>query len=80
MFQINVKDTGIGINAENLHSIFDFFIQEDQLDTRMYNGIGVGLSICKGIVTKAGGKIWVESEKNKGSTFFVTIPIEYNND
>lgn len=80
MFQISVKDTGIGINAENLHSIFDFFIQEDQLDTRMYNGIGVGLSICKGIVTKAGGKIWVESEKNKGSAFYVTIPIEYNNE
>jgi signal transduction histidine kinase len=78
MFQICVKDTGIGINAENLHSIFDFFIQEDQLDTRMYNGIGVGLSICKGIITKAGGKIWAESEKNKGSAFYVTIPIEYN--
>lgn len=80
MFQICVKDTGIGINSENLHSIFDFFIQEDQLDTRMYNGIGVGLSICKGIVTRAGGKIWAESEKNKGSAFYVTIPIEYTNE
>lgn len=80
MFQICVTDTGIGINSENLHTIFDFFKQEDQLDTRMFNGIGVGLSICKGIVTKAGGKIWVESEKNKGSAFYVTIPIEYNNE
>jgi signal transduction histidine kinase len=80
MFQFCVFDTGIGINNENLHSIFDFFRQEDQIDSRMYNGIGVGLSICKGIISKCGGAIWAESEKNKGSRFYVTLPILYKSE
>lgn len=80
MFQFCVFDTGIGINKDNLHVIFEFFRQEDQIDTRMYNGIGVGLSICKGIITKCGGSIWVESEKNKGSRFYVTLPILYKSE
>ena len=75
MFELCIFDSGIGINSENLSNIFEFFRQEDQEDSRLYNGIGVGLSICKGILTKCGGQIWVESEKNSGSKFFATIPI-----
>jgi two-component system sensor histidine kinase EvgS len=70
-----VFDTGIGISNDHIHSVFEFFRQEDQHDSRVFNGIGVGLSICKGIITKVGGSIWAESEKNKGSRVYVTVPI-----
>jgi CheY-like chemotaxis protein len=69
-----VKDTGIGISVENLNQIFDNFIQEDGEITRRYEGSGLGLSIAKGITALLGGKIWVDSEKGKGSTFHFSIP------
>ncbi len=69
-----VKDTGIGIKKEKQKIIFDLFRQEDDSDTRKYGGTGLGLSITKGLVQLLGGKIYVKSEKNKGSTFFFSIP------
>ncbi len=72
--QFFVKDTGIGITDENKDQIFDNFIQEDIESTRKYEGSGLGLSIAKGFLTLLGGKIWMESEKGKGSVFSFSIP------
>ena len=72
--EICVKDTGIGISKENIGKIFDKFFQIDATTTRKYSGSGVGLTISKNIIEKHGGKIWVESELGKGTTFFFTIP------
>jgi PAS domain S-box-containing protein len=69
-----VKDTGIGIEEEWYDRIFDRFVQVDLLENRKYGGNGIGLSISKGFVELMGGRIWVESEKNKGSKFCFTIP------
>jgi len=69
-----VKDTGIGINQDNLVSIFDRFVQADETISINYGGTGLGLPICKGLVELLGGRIWVESEKGKGATFIFTVP------
>jgi PAS domain S-box-containing protein len=69
-----VKDTGIGISPENHQIIFERFAQEDKGMAPKYGGLGLGLSICKENAKLLGGDITVESEKSKGSTFFVTIP------
>lgn len=69
-----VKDTGIGIEEEWFDRIFDRFVQVDLLENRKYGGNGIGLSISKGFVELMGGRIWVESEKNRGSKFCFTIP------
>ena len=76
--EFSIYDTGIGISKENATKIFDFFTQENQENSRTYDGIGVGLSICKGIIVKSGGQIWIESEKNKGTKVFITLPIINN--
>ncbi len=69
-----VKDTGIGIEKKYLKSIFNRFEQTDEGASAQYQGTGLGLAISKGIIKKLGGKIWCESEKGKGSTFYFTIP------
>jgi len=69
-----VKDTGIGIMGAQLDAIFDRFVQADISDTRAYQGAGLGLTITKAYVEILGGKIWVKSVVNKGSTFYFTIP------
>ncbi|MCX7987269.1 MAG: PAS domain S-box protein [Bacteroidales bacterium] len=71
-----VKDTGIGIEPEKHQLIFEAFRQIDMSDSRRYGGLGVGLSICHGLITLMGGKIWLESEPGKGTTFFFTIPLQ----
>ncbi|MEI8114244.1 MAG: PAS domain S-box protein [Bacteroidia bacterium] len=70
-----VKDTGIGISEEYKSRIFGNFEQEDFATTRKYEGTGIGLSIAKGFIELLGGKMWMESEKGKGSTFYFSIPI-----
>jgi PAS domain S-box-containing protein len=70
-----VTDTGIGICADDQSIIFDRFRQVENYLTRSKNGIGLGLSICKSYVEMLGGKIWVESVLNQGSTFKFSIPI-----
>lgn len=74
MLQFYVKDTGIGISPEKLKIIFKRFIQADNSYTRKYGGSGLGLAISKGFVELLGGKMWVDSEEKKGSTFYFTIP------
>jgi PAS domain S-box-containing protein len=69
-----VKDTGIGISSEAMETIFEAFRQEDISTTRAYEGSGLGLSISKGIIQKLGGSIWLESEKEKGTTVHFYLP------
>ncbi|MHA7646668.1 PAS domain-containing sensor histidine kinase [Nitrosopumilus sp. S4] len=69
-----VKDNGIGIRKEKQEDLFKKFYQIDTSATRRHGGTGLGLSICKGIVVGLGGKIWVESMPQKGTTFFFSTP------
>jgi len=69
-----VKDTGIGIPDDFKSVIFERFRQVELEKNRQYGGTGLGLSICKALVELLGGKIWLESEEDKGSCFFFTIP------
>ncbi len=71
---IEVKDYGIGIAKDNQQIIFEEFRQVDNSHTRAYQGTGLGLALCKKLIELHGGKIWVESEYGKGSSFFFTIP------
>jgi len=70
-----VTDTGIGIPKEEVENIFAEFRQVDTTITREYGGTGLGLSITKRLVEMHGGRIGVESELGKGSTFFFTVPL-----
>jgi len=74
-----VKDTGIGIAPEFHKDVFTRFRQVDETKTRKYGGNGLGLSISKNLVEIMGGKIWVESEEGKGSTFYFILPVNLNN-
>ncbi|WP_020526631.1 ATP-binding protein [Flexithrix dorotheae] len=76
---LRVNDTGIGISKEKLNTIFDKFNQADTSTTRKYGGTGLGLSICQKLVSLQKGKISVESELNKGTSFIVEIPYQISN-
>ncbi len=71
-----VQDQGIGIPSDKLEKIFEEFYQIEPPNTRHYGGLGIGLSIAKGLIEAQDGRIWAESEgKDKGSTFKVELPM-----
>ncbi len=72
----NVRDTGIGIKAENQQKIFGAFTQEDTTTTRKYGGTGLGLAICKQYVALMKGEISVTSKRYQGSEFHFSVPVK----
>jgi len=75
-----VEDSGIGIDPEFHDRIFERFLKVGKENIRLYEGVGLGLAICKGNIDLLKGRIWLESEAGKGSKFFFTIPYEAVND
>ncbi|MCX7791961.1 MAG: HAMP domain-containing histidine kinase [Chloroflexaceae bacterium] len=69
-----VRDTGIGIAPADQERIFNYFERVDRDDSRLYTGTGLGLAISRWLVELHGGRIWLESELGKGSTFYFTLP------
>ena len=74
--RINVTDTGIGITPEQKGKLFESFHQVESSSTRNYGGTGLGLAISKSIAEMMNGKIWVNSQYGKGSTFYFTMELE----
>jgi signal transduction histidine kinase len=74
-FYVSVRDTGPGISAADQARLFQEFQQADNAITKKKGGTGLGLAISKRIIEMHGGKIWVESEPGKGSTFAFTLPV-----
>lgn len=72
----HVKDTGIGIDEKFHKVIFERFRQVEETNTRNYEGSGLGVTIAKKLVEYLKGEIWIESELNKGTTFYFSIPID----
>lgn len=75
MLEIVVRDTGVGISAEQLGRVFERFHRVDTRLTREVDGLGLGLAICKRIAELHGGSIWAESAPNEGSAFHLALPL-----
>jgi len=75
LIQLGVSDEGMGIPKEQLGKMFQRFHRVDNRDTREIGGTGIGLFLVKNLVETHHGKIWIESEVGKGTTFFFTLPI-----
>jgi len=71
---VSVADTGLGIPREDQTHLFQKFYRVDSSDTREIGGTGLGLYLCRRLAETIGGRIWVESEYKKGSTFYVELP------
>ena len=78
IFLFSVKDSGIGIPVNEKNKIFDRFYRATNVNTGIISGTGLGLSIVKELVELLGGKIWVESELQKGCTFYFSIPVSHH--
>jgi len=74
--EISVEDTGIGISPEDQKKLFQPFQQIDSTLSRKYSGTGLGLNLCKQFIELHGGRIWIESEVEKGSRFVFSIPLK----
>ncbi len=74
---VEVVDSGIGIEKKHLPHLFQKFYQVDSSATRQFGGTGLGLDICKSIVEKHGGRVWVQSEVGLGSTFGFEVPVKH---
>lgn len=72
--EVSVQDSGPGIPAESLTTIFEKFVQGNHKGTHIRPGTGLGLAIAKNVITSHGGEIWVESQLGQGSKFFFTLP------
>ncbi len=77
MIRIEVSDTGIGIPADRIESVFESFVQVDSSTTRRYGGSGLGLTICRKLIELMGGRIWIESKLGKGSRFIFTVEFSH---
>ena len=73
--EMSVADTGVGIQSQELERIFDRFYQAENHMTRRHGGVGLGLSIVRGLVELHGGRVWVESVPGQGSRFVVVLPV-----
>jgi len=74
--QFSVTDYGIGMSQEDQIRVYEPFYQVKESDDKDYGGTGLGLAICRGIIEAQNGKIWIQSIKGKGSTFYFTVPIK----
>jgi CheY-like chemotaxis protein len=72
---LSVQDTGVGIATDKLETVFEKFVQADASTTRRHGGSGLGLTICRDLVSLMGGKIAVESVEGVGTTFTVNLPL-----
>ena len=79
LLNFSIKDSGIGLTKEQMNKLFNSFEQADTSTTRKYGGTGLGLSICKKLVELMGGKISVDSEIGKGTTFTFTVQFSQKN-
>ncbi|RLC92241.1 MAG: hypothetical protein DRI39_08580 [Chloroflexi bacterium] len=73
---VSIRDSGMGIPRDSLDRVFDLMYRVEQRLASDTRGAGLGLAICKGLVEAHGGRIWVESEPGKGSTFHFALPLE----
>ena len=71
-----IKDTGSGLNSEQLRSVFEAYAQGGRESLSAEEGIGLGLAVCKEFSEQMGGSIWAESEPGEGSTFYVQLPLK----
>jgi signal transduction histidine kinase/DNA-binding response OmpR family regulator len=71
----SIRDTGIGMSVEEVGRLFQEFTQADESTTRRYSGTGLGLALCRRFTELLGGRVWVESEAGRGSTFLVRLPL-----
>ncbi len=76
LLQFAIQDTGIGISADDLKRLFEPLFQVDGTTTRRHGGMGMGLALCKRLCDAMNGRLWVESEPGRGSTFHVEVRVE----
>jgi len=74
--QVSVKDQGIGVRAADIEKLFERYYRVENNSTKSISGFGIGLYLCSEIIQRHDGKIWVESETDKGSTFYFSIPLK----
>lgn len=74
--EVSVKDEGMGISPKDIQKLFTRYYRVEGTHMRTISGFGIGLYLCAEIIQRHGGKIWVESEAGKGSTFYFSLPLE----
>ena len=75
--QLSVQDFGIGIEATEQKHVFEQFYRVTSPSQVTFPGMGIGLFICSEIISRQGGKIWVESKVGEGSTFYIWLPFDH---